>query len=112
MGLSSNSKWASLPIDLVDLILDNLVPMEDVNPRVPLIEVLMITNQGYWLLMVKDELSDRLKLIKHQMKIIQAKDDNDVVDQALGSEVHSSQRTKKTSNQDSKLKHQVKILIA
>ena len=39
----------------------------------------MITNQGYWLLMVKDELSDRLRLIKHQMKIIQAKDDNDVV---------------------------------
>ena len=72
----------------------------------------MITNQGYWLLMVKDELSDRLKLIKHQMKIIQAKHDNDVVDQALGSEVHSSQRTEKTSNQDSKLKHQVKILIA
>ena len=56
---------------------------------VPLVEVLMITNrQGYWLLMVKDELSGRLKLIKHQMKIIQAKDDNDVVDQALGSEVH------------------------
>ena len=48
----------------------------------------MITNQGYWLLMVKDELSDRLKLIKHQMKIIQAKDDNDVVDQGLRSEVH------------------------
>ena len=40
----------------------------------------MITNQGYWLLMVKDKLSDKLKLIKHQMKIIQAKDDNDVVD--------------------------------
>ena len=72
----------------------------------------MKTNQGYWLLIVKDELSDRLKLIKHQMKIIQAKDDNDVVDQALGSEVHSSQRTKKTSNQDSKVRHQVKILIA
>ena len=71
----------------------------------------MITTQGYWLLMVKDELSDRLKLIKHQMKIIQAKDDNDVVDQALGSEVHSSQRTKMTSNQDYKLKHKVKILI-
>ena len=72
----------------------------------------MITNQVYWLLMVKDELSDRLKLIKHQMKIRQAKYDNDVVDQALGSEVHSSQRTNKTSNQDSKLKHQVNILIA
>ena len=55
--------------------------------------------------MVQDELSNRLKLIKYQMKIIQAKDDNDVVDQALGSKVHSSQRTKKTSNQDSKLKH-------
>ena len=54
----------------------------------------MITNQCYWLLMVKDELSDILKLIKHQMKIIQAKNDNDVVDQALRSEVHSSQRTK------------------
>ena len=72
----------------------------------------MITNQGYWLLMIKVELSDRLKLIKHQMKIIQAKDDIDEVDQTLGSEVHSNQRTKMTSNQDSKLKHQVKILIA
>ena len=50
-----------------------------VSPRVPLVEVLMITNQGYWLPMVKDELSDKLRLIKHQMKIIQAKDDNDVV---------------------------------
>ena len=40
-----------------------------------------------------------LKLIKHQMKIIQAKDDNDEVDQqALGNEVHSNQRTKMTSN--------------
>ena len=43
-----------------------------ISPRVPLIEVSMITNQGYWLLMVKIELSDRLKLIKHQMKIFQA----------------------------------------
>ena len=43
-----------------------------VSPRVPLIEVLMITNQGYCLLMVNIELSDRLKLIKHQMKIFQA----------------------------------------
>ena len=72
----------------------------------------MIANQGYWLLTVKVELSDRLKAIKHQMKILQAKDDKDVVDQALGREVHSNQRTKMTSNQDSKLKHQVKILIA
>ena len=72
----------------------------------------MITNQGYWLLMVKDELSDGLKLIKYQMKIIQAKADNDVVDRALRSEVHSRQRTKKTSNQDSKLQHQANILIA
>ena len=72
----------------------------------------MITNHGYWLLMVNIEFSDRLKLIKHQMKIIQAKDDNDEVNQALGNEVHSNQRTKMTSNQDSKLKHQVKILIA
>ena len=71
----------------------------------------MITNQGNWLLMVNIELSDRLKLIKHQMKIIQAKDDNDEVDQELGNEVPSNQRTKMTSNQDSKLKHQVKILI-
>ena len=55
----------------------------------------MITKQGYWLLMVKDELSDRLKLIKHQMKIIQAKDDNDVVDQAVGSEVHSSKEPRR-----------------
>ena len=54
----------------------------------------MITYQSYWLLMVKIELSDRLKLIKHQMKILQAKDDNDVFDQALGSEVHSNKRTK------------------
>ena len=58
----------------------------------------MITNQGYWLLMVNIKLSDRLKLIKHQMKIMQAKDNNDEVDQALGSEVHSNQRTKMTSN--------------
>ena len=72
----------------------------------------MITKQGYWLLMVNIELSDRLKLIKHQMKKIQVKDDNDEVDQALGNEVYSNQITKMTSNQDSKLKHQVKILIA
>ena len=72
----------------------------------------MITNQGYWLLMVNIELSERLKLVKHQMKTIQAKDDNDEVDQALGNEVHSNRRTKTTSNQDSKLKHRVKILIA
>ena len=72
----------------------------------------MITNQGYLLLMVNIELSDRLKLIKRQMKIIQAKYYNDEVDQALGNEVHSNQRTKMTSNQDFKLKHQVKILIA
>ena len=32
----------------------------------------MMTKQGYWLLMVKIEFSDRLKLIKHQMKILQA----------------------------------------
>ena len=72
----------------------------------------MITNKGYWLLMVKVEFTDMLELIKHQMKIIQAKDDNDEVDQAPGIEFHSNQRTKMTSNQDSKLKHQVKILIA
>ena len=71
----------------------------------------MITNQGYWLLMVNIELSDRLKLIKYQIKMIQAKDDNDEVDQALGNEVHSNQRTKMASNQDFKLKHQVKVLI-
>ena len=46
------------------------------------------------------------------MKIIQTKDDNDEADQALGNEVHSNQRTKMTSNQDSKLKYEVKILIA
>ena len=34
--------------------------------------------------MVKVELSDRLELIKHQIKIIQAKDDNDEVDQLVG----------------------------
>ena len=68
--------------------------MSTVSLRVPLVDVLMITYQGYWLLMVNIELSDRLKLIKHQMKIIQAKDDNDKVDQALGNEVHSNQRVK------------------
>ena len=46
------------------------------------------------------------------MKIIQAKYDNDKFDQALENEVHSNQRTKMTSNQDSKLKYEVKILIA
>ena len=58
----------------------------------------MITNQGYWLLMVNIELSDILKLIEHQMKIMQSKNDNDEVDQALGNEVHSNQRTKMTSS--------------
>ena len=53
-----------------------------------------------------------LKLIKHQMKIMQAKDDNDEVDQAIGNKVHSNQRAKMTSNQDSKIKYEVKILIA
>ena len=62
--------------------------------------------------MVKIELSDRLKLIKYQMKLLQVKYDNDVVDQALGSEVHSNQKTKMTSNQDSKFKHQMKNLLA
>ena len=62
--------------------------------------------------MINTELSDRLKLIKHQMKIIQDKDDNDEVDQALENEIHSNQRTKLTSNQDSKVNHQMKILIA
>ena len=46
------------------------------------------------------------------MKIIQAKDDNDEVDQALGNKVHSNKKTNMTSNQDSKLKYEVKILIA
>ena len=46
------------------------------------------------------------------MKIIQANYDKDEVDQALGNEVHLNQKTKMTSNKDSKLKHQVKILIA
>ena len=46
------------------------------------------------------------------MKIIQAKDENDEVDQALGNEVHSNQRTKMTSNQDFELKYEVNILIA
>ena len=46
------------------------------------------------------------------MKIIQAKDDNHEVNQAHGNEVYSNQRTKMTSNQDSKLKYEVKILIA
>ena len=38
---------------------------EIVRLRVTIIEVLMITNQGYWLLMANIELSDRLKFIKH-----------------------------------------------
>ena len=46
------------------------------------------------------------------MKIIQAKDDNDEVEQALGNKVHSNQKTKMTSNQDSKLKYEVKNLIS
>ena len=29
-----------------------------------------MTNKYFWLLMVKVELSDRLKLIKHQMRIM------------------------------------------
>ena len=33
----------------------------------------MITNQGYWLLMVNIEVSDRLKLINHQIKISKLK---------------------------------------
>ena len=39
--------------------------------------------------MVKIELRDRLKLIKHQMKIFQVYDENSVLDQALGRKVHS-----------------------
>ena len=54
----------------------------------------MITNQCYWLLMVNIESSDRLKLIKHQMKIFQAKDENGVFDQDLECQVHSSHTTK------------------
>ena len=61
----------------------------------------MITNQCYWSLMVKVELSDSLELIKHQMKILQAKDEKYVFDQAFEIDVHSNQRTKMTSNQDS-----------
>ena len=72
----------------------------------------MITNQGYWSLMVEIELSDSLELIKHQLKILQAKDDKEVFDQGFEREVHSNQRTKMTSNQDSKLKHQVKTSLA
>ena len=49
-----------------------LIDLRSVSPRVPLIEVLMIKNRGYYLLMVNIELSDRLKLIKNQMKIFQA----------------------------------------
>ena len=44
-----------------------------VSPRVPLVEVLMITNQGYLSIMVNIELNDRFKFIKHQMKIIKLK---------------------------------------
>ena len=62
--------------------------------------------------MVKIELSDRLKVIKHQMKILEAKDEKDVFDQAFAREVHSNQRTKMTSIQDFKLKHQVKTWLA
>ena len=55
-----------------NVFLNGNLQEEVVSPRVPLIEVMMITNQGYWLLMVNIEISDRLKLIKHQMKIFQA----------------------------------------
>ena len=59
-----------------------------VKIRVSLIEVLIIIIQSYWLLMVNIEFSDWLKLIKYQMKIIQAKDDNDKIDQTLGSKAY------------------------
>ena len=62
--------------------------------------------------MVQIELSDRCEVIKHQIKILQAKDDKNVFDQAFGREVHSNQRTKMTSNQDDKLKHQMKSFLA
>ena len=96
----------------MDLYVRIFSSYQHVSPKGPLVKVLMITNQSYWLLMVKVQLSDRLKLIKHQMKIIQAKNNNDEVDQAFGNEVYSNQRTKMINNQDLKLKHQVKILIA
>ena len=60
---------------------------------VPLIKVLMITNQGYWLPMVNNELSDRLKLIKYQIKIFQKMTMVYLI-KTLGSQVHSNQRTK------------------
>ena len=42
-----------------------------VRPKIFLIEVLKITNQGYWLQMINIELSGALTLIKHQMNIFQ-----------------------------------------
>ena len=40
-----------------------------ISPRLQLIEVLMIKNKGYWLLIIDIEMGDRLKLIKSQMNI-------------------------------------------
>ena len=57
--------------------------------RISLIEILMITNQGCWLLIVKIQLSNKLKLIEHQMQIFQVEDDNGILDHALGRQVHS-----------------------
>ena len=51
--------------------------------------VLIITNRGYWLLMVKIEFSDKLKLIKYQMKTFQEYDDDGVLYRSLGGQVHS-----------------------
>ena len=59
---------------LVGDIQNKNTQLDFVSPMVPLAGVLMITNKGYWLLMVRVELNNRLELIKHQMKIIQAKD--------------------------------------
>ena len=78
-----NLYWTPYTTHCIDLMFEDIgkraTILEFVSPRVPLVEVLMLTNQGYWLIIVKVELSDRLELIKHQMKILQAKDDNDVV---------------------------------
>ena len=59
-------------------------------------------------------MSDRLKLIQHQIKTFQASDDNGVLDQALGQQVHlfKESRIKHPKSEEtkiSKLRYQEKI---
>ena len=72
----------------------------------------MITKYGYLLIMVKIELSDMLKLIKHQVKIFQFRMTMVYFIKLLEDKFTHSKNlefeSKMTSNQDSKLKHREK----